>query len=182
MNKNSRTNTTRSRHLQNKTVTNFPVFNLFIVTKELPFSPRTWRAITESPGWATFTRAHVSNSLLGESSFTPTTTVRPPESGVSRSAERALRIIFICRIQLRLRSSSFCCRRFKIIVGFYTNTKRENVGLLFWVNRQIVCFWSSPTRVKRKGWRSRGALFDKKLSWKKANINIKNLKRIYFSY
>ena len=39
---------------------------------------RTWRAMTWSPGRATLTRAHVSNSLLWLSSFTPTTTVLFP--------------------------------------------------------------------------------------------------------
>jgi len=44
-----------------------------------PLVPRTCRARTRSPGWATLTKAHVRSSLLGESIFTPTTTVRPPE-------------------------------------------------------------------------------------------------------
>lgn len=44
-----------------------------------PLVPRTCRATTRSPGWATLTKAQVRSSLLGESIFTPTTTVRPSE-------------------------------------------------------------------------------------------------------
>lgn len=47
--------------------------------REIPVTvSRTWRAITRSPGSATLTRAHVSNSRLRGSNLTPTNTFRPP--------------------------------------------------------------------------------------------------------